>query len=236
MKEDLSKFKVGDRVRCYGLTLNAVEQWGNRGRIIDELSDERYIVRTDKGMDFAIPADLLELESPKRPFPCCKCIHFELCRSMFGGAGKLPCDFDDYFEAREESTGCIEGHSQAGANIQKCREFHTLEYLLGELKKIDPELWESCNLWVETDYNMGKASKWGHVISHIPVESCIQGEIQDKCKHLKWHHDVCYNEETEKYVALVVPPENEEWLDSVEADTAAKAILIAYINAKESLR
>jgi hypothetical protein len=107
-----------------------------------------------------------------------------------------------------------------------------IEELMEKLRELDLETYWA---WCELFYDI-----WG--LDYGPLEwntfggskSLLQGVIQDMCKVKKWHHDVCYNEETEKYVSLVVPSDNETWFDSVEADTAAEAIMAAYVAALEA--
>jgi len=105
--------------------------------------------------------------------------------------------------------------------------------LLGRLKELDPETWRDfkviCNMTAFDDSPLDDPD------IDTPVFGwCLQGVLQETCKAKKWHHDVCYNEETEKYVSLVVPADNETWLDSVEADTAAESLLATYIRALEA--
>lgn len=109
----------------------------------------------------------------------------------------------------------------------------SMSELLGRLKELDPETWRDfkviCNMTAFDDSPLDDPD------IDTPVFGwSLQGVIQETCKAKKWHHDVCYNEETEKYVSLVVPADNETWLDSVEADTAAESLLATYIQALEA--
>ena len=108
-----------------------------------------------------------------------------------------------------------------------------IDELLAKLVELDPETYqhfrEICAM-TAFDY-----SPLDDPNIKTPVYGwCLQGVLQETCKAKKWHHDVCYNEETEKYVSLVVPADNETWLDSVEADTAAESLLATYIRALEA--
>lgn len=103
-----------------------------------------------------------------------------------------------------------------------------IDELLAKVRELDLETWDR----IDSDVQI-TTRDWAN-IGNKRIFWLMQGVIQDTCKAKKWHHDVCYNEETEKYVALVVPADNETWLDSIEADTAAAAILRAYIQALEA--
>lgn len=91
---------------------------------------------------------------------------------------------------------------------------------MAKLEKLDPETRNDI-------YQMGFES------CHWP-DYLVQGVIQGAVAARRWHFDVCYNEETKKYVSLVAPPDNETWLDSIEAATPAEALLAAYTQALEA--
>ena len=66
-------------------------------------------------------------------------------------------------------------------------------------------------------------------------EDCIViGTIINDCRYRRWHHDLCYNEETDKYISLIVPTNNEKYLESIEANSPVESIVQAYIQALKS--
>jgi len=96
--KNVSEIKIGDRVRMTNL--------GVTGHISHIDPDRKYryeVTEDDTGKRYMTIGTNLEPIASDKPFNCCGCVHFELCRGMFGNAGKLPCDFDDYFEARESA-------------------------------------------------------------------------------------------------------------------------------------
>jgi len=208
-------FEIGDHVKIIGM--------GITGEIRSIGYPDIYTIFPDYGEPghfYQVHKKSIAHTDDRVCQKCGGCIHFELCRSMFGGAGKLPCDFDDYFEARDDTPS-------PSPNIPGPEP--SLMDVMDQLHMKDNDLFQKIRHALHHGNSIININHWiGNAI--------VVGAIQTECKNLGWHHDVCYNDETKKYVSLVVPPENEKWLDSVEADTAAKAILIAYINAKESLK
>ncbi len=107
-----------------------------------------------------------------------------------------------------------------------------IDELLAELQKLDPDAYMAwCELFhaiYDIDYD---CIYWDSFAGAIYL---LQGAIQDAISARGWHFDVCYNEETKKYVSLVAPPDNERWLDSIEADAPAESLLATYVAALEA--
>jgi hypothetical protein len=108
-----------------------------------------------------------------------------------------------------------------------------IDELLAKLVELDPETYQHFReICAMTAFDYSFIDEPGIT---TPVYGwCLQGVIQGAVAARRWHFDVCYNEETKKYVSLVAPPDNETWLDSIEAATPAEALLATYIQALEA--
>lgn len=124
-----------------------------------------------------------------------------------------------------------------------------IEELLAKLKELDLETWEKCYLWMETNEMMGKASKWVPIITWLPVESCIQGVIQDaivgqyrESENKQWVYSIkgSTTRSGPRYFATVsiftLEPDNEitETRHESHGSTPAEAILSAYVACLEA--
>ena len=101
-------------------------------------------------------------------------------------------------------------------------ENERIEELLRKLKELDPRTRD--RIGEEDHYQFDDPARgW-----------MIQGVLQGAAAAKGWHFDVCYNEETTKYISLVAPPDNTAWLDCMISDSPAEALLRAFVAVLEA--